>query len=187
MRSTLRTQVVRLVLGAALLAPALAAGAAPAGAAPGGGAGPAAGAAVTAPPTAPAAAVACPARTTKKMCTLYRAAYRAGTKGKYRWDSVGCYRADRLPFHPQGRACDLVYGRIGKLATGDNRTDGDKMRSWLVKNRKKYNLDHVMWRGRIYSARTNWSSKGRPQPGCANWKRKITTCHYDHVHVAVVR
>ncbi|GIG58118.1 hypothetical protein Lfu02_24900 [Longispora fulva] len=127
--------------------------------------------------------VPCPARTTAKMCTLYRAALTASTAGKYKWDSIGCYRQDRLPYHPEGRACDLVYGTIGRRAAGDNLSDGTAMKNWLVKNHTKYKIDHIIWRGVIYSPNGNW--KGHPQPNCNSGK--ITECHYDHVHVAVVR
>ena len=129
-----------------------------------------------------AAAAKCPAKVTKKMCTAYRAMLKVAKKGGYKWDGIGCYRKDSLPYHPEGRACDLVYGKIGKQAKGDNLRDGTKMKNWLVKNHAKYKLDHVIWQGRIYSARTGWSSKGRPQ-SCSG----VTDCHRDHVHVAVRR
>ncbi|MGY0231111.1 hypothetical protein [Longispora urticae] len=126
---------------------------------------------------------ACPSRTTAKMCTLYRAALTASSAGKYKWDSIGCYRKDSLPYHPEGRACDLVYGSIGKKAAGDNLSDGTAMKNWLVKNHTKYKIDHIIWRGVIYSPNGNW--KGHSQPNCSS--SKITACHYDHVHVSVVR
>jgi hypothetical protein len=132
--------------------------------------------------SAAASAVKCPSKITKRMCTLYRAMYTVSKKGGYKWDGIGCYRKDSLPYHPEGRACDLVYGKIGKQAKGDNLSDGTRMKNWLVKNHAKYKLDHVIWQGRIYSARTNWSSKGRPQ-SCSG----VTACHRDHVHVAVRR
>lgn len=131
---------------------------------------------------AAAAAPKCPANITRKMCTLYKAMYKVARKGDYLWDDIGCYRQDPLPYHPEGRACDLVYGKIGKKATGDNLRDGDKLKNWLIRNHAKFNLDHVIWQQRIYSARTNWSSAGRPQP-CSG----VTDCHRDHVHVAVNR
>ncbi|WP_433271546.1 hypothetical protein ACQPZF_12675 [Actinosynnema sp. CS-041913] len=143
---------------------------------------PAAGAQAVVEEDAVDAAAACPARLTAKMCKLYKAMLSKSTSGKYKWDSIGCYRQDSLPYHPEGRACDLVYGKIGKKATGDNLADGNKMKNWLVKNHAKYKLDHVIWQGRIYSARTNWSTSGRPQ-SCSG----VTDCHRDHVHVAVQR
>src|SRR3954452_6469133 len=71
-------------------------------------------------------------KVTAKMCRLYKAASSASSKGHYHWDSQGCKHSDPLPYPPQGRACDLVYGKIGRTARGDNRADGNKMVRWLV-------------------------------------------------------
>lgn len=129
------------------------------------------------------AAVSCPAKVTKKMCKLYKPMYDAAKKGKFLWDKRGrCKGADRLPYHPEGRACDLVYGKIGKPARGDALKRGNKLKDWLVKNHGKYQLHHVIWNGKIYSSRTNWRASGRPY-SCSG----TTDCHRDHVHVAVNR
>ena len=123
-------------------------------------------------------------RVTKKMCTLYKAAGSAASSGGYHWDSIGCLRSDRLPYHPEGRACDLAYGKIGRAATGGNKTDGDKMAKWLVKHHTKYAIDHVIWRGIIYSPNGQW--RGHKDKNCTS-RASVTTCHKDHVHVAVKR
>jgi len=125
----------------------------------------------------------CPKNVTKRMCKLYRAMLTAAKDGGFKWDRIGCYRAtDSYPYHPSGRACDLMYGPGGTAATGSNKSDGDRMRAWLVKNHKKYGIDHVMWRGKVYSPRGNWA--GYAQSGCGK-RPAVTACHYDHVHVAV--
>ncbi|GAA0367434.1 hypothetical protein NE235_03325 [Actinoallomurus spadix] len=123
-------------------------------------------------------------KVTKKMCTLYKKAGPAASKGGYHWDSVGCLRKDPLPYHPEGRACDLVYGKIGKKATGDNKSDGTKMVKWLVAHHKKYSIDHVIWQGVIYSPNGNW--RGHKDKNCTS-RAGVTVCHRDHVHVAVTR
>ncbi|GAB2938018.1 hypothetical protein GCM10027280_27810 [Micromonospora polyrhachis] len=134
--------------------------------------------------TTTAAKAKCPSRTTSKMCKLYRAMLSKAKAGGFKWDRIGCYRApDSYPYHPSGRACDLMYGPGGTAAKGSNKSDGDKMRAWLVKNHKKYKIDHVMWRGKVYSPRGNW--KGYAQSGCSGKRPPVTACHYDHVHVAV--
>ncbi|MGW0431782.1 hypothetical protein ACWDV4_04410 [Micromonospora sp. NPDC003197] len=135
--------------------------------------------------TTAAKKVNCPKNITKKMCTLYRAMLPKAKAGGFKWDRIGCYRAnDAYPYHPGGRACDLMYGPGGTAATGSNLSDGNQMRTWLVKNHKKYKIDHVMWRGKVYSPRNNW--KGYAQSNCGGKRPAATACHYDHVHVAVI-
>jgi hypothetical protein len=121
-------------------------------------------------------------KVTAKMCRLYKAASSASSKGHYHWDSVGCRRSDPLPYHPQGRACDLVYGKIGKAATGDNKSDGTKMMKWLVAHHSQYAIDHIIWQGVIYSPNGNW--RGHADKNCKKGSG-VTACHRDHVHVAV--
>jgi hypothetical protein len=123
-------------------------------------------------------------KVTKKMCTLYKKADAVSRKGGYHWDALGCLRKDSLPYHPEGRACDLVYGKIGKAATGDNKSDGTKMMKWLVANHKKYAIDHIIWQGVIYSPNGNW--RGHADKNCKRGSG-VTVCHRDHVHVAVTR
>ncbi len=127
----------------------------------------------------------CPANITTKMCRLYKAMSTAATRGEYRWKSVGCYRSpDSYPYHPSGRACDLSYA-YGAPATGASKDNGSRLKRWLVKNHAKYGIDHVMWRGRVYSSSDNWDPKGHVQSGCSGRNISWTGCHYDHVHVAV--
>ncbi|WP_433180222.1 hypothetical protein [Actinoallomurus sp. CA-150999] len=56
------------------------------------------------------------------------------------------------------------------------------MMKWLVKNHAKYSIDHVIWQGIIYSPNGNWL--GHPDKHCKKHSG-ATTCHRDHVHVAV--
>ncbi|GAA3862582.1 hypothetical protein GCM10022243_31350 [Saccharothrix violaceirubra] len=129
------------------------------------------------------AAVGCPSGVTKKMCRLYKSMYDSAKKGKYLWDKRGrCKGPDRLPYHPEGRACDLVYGKIGKPAGGDALKRGNRLKDWLVANHRRFQLHHVIWNGKIYSSRTNWRASGRPY-SCSG----TTDCHRDHIHVAVNR
>ncbi|GAB3962603.1 hypothetical protein GCM10029978_018430 [Actinoallomurus acanthiterrae] len=121
-------------------------------------------------------------KVTAKMCKLYKAASSASSKGHYHWDSQGCKHPDPLPYHPQGRACDLVYGKIGRTATGDNRADGYKMVKWLVGHHGAYSIDHIIWQGIIYSPNGNW--RGHKDKNCKKGSG-VTVCHRDHVHVAV--
>jgi hypothetical protein len=130
-----------------------------------------------------AAAAKCGAagRVTTEMCKLFKAANKASRAGGYHWDSIArCKAPDSLPWHPSGRACDLTYGKIGKAAKGGNLSDGNKLVKWLRKNHKKYDINHVIWQGRIYS-NVNWS--GRHYSKCTK-RASVTTCHKDHVHVA---
>ncbi|MCO6006218.1 hypothetical protein NE236_14590 [Actinoallomurus purpureus] len=140
-----------------------------------------AGAATTADAAAKPTYVECGAahKVTKKMCAVFKAADKASRAGGYHWDRTGrCKSADRLNWHPSGRACDLIYGKLGSPAKQGNLKDGNKLVKWLVAHHSKYSLHHVIWQSRIYSG-GNW--KARPYP-C----KGVTDCHKDHVHVATV-
>ncbi|SHF03088.1 hypothetical protein [Streptoalloteichus hindustanus] len=128
-------------------------------------------------------------KVTRRMCVAYKATEKHAKDKKIRWSKgQHCFRnKDGKNYHYDGVACDLMYVSGGGKATGSTLTKGNNLKKWLVANHKRLKLDHVMWQGRIYSPRTNWSQSGRPQPGCADGKGGNTVCHRDHIHVAVKR
>ncbi|ORW70172.1 glycoside hydrolase [Mycobacterium saskatchewanense] len=83
------------------------------------------------------------------------------------------YRQDPLPWHPKGLAIDVMIPNHGTPAGIEL---GDQIAGYALANAKRWGINHVIWRQKIY-----------PGPTSGSWTADYgneTANHYDHVHIA---
>jgi hypothetical protein len=83
------------------------------------------------------------------------------------------YRQDPLPWHPNGLAIDVM---IPNPHTPDGIELGNQIAGYALANAKRWGVNHVIWRQKIY-----------PGVGAPSWTADYgneTANHYDHVHIA---
>ena len=87
--------------------------------------------------------------------------------------TIGGYRQDALKWHPDGLAIDVM---IPNHNSPDGIELGDQIAGYALANAKRWGVDHVIWRQKIY-----------PGLGKPSWTTNMgneTANHYDHVHIA---
>jgi hypothetical protein len=87
--------------------------------------------------------------------------------------SIGGYRQDPLPWHPNGLAIDVM---IPNHETPQGIQLGNEIAGYALANAKRWGVNHVIWRQKIY-----------PGIGTPSWMADYgseTANHYDHVHIA---
>jgi septal ring factor EnvC (AmiA/AmiB activator) len=93
---------------------------------------------------------------------------------------VSCFRSGGGGEHPKGRACDFAAqsGGFGGVATGGDKTYGDNLTAYFVKNAKPLAVLYVIWFKRIWSPASGWRtySGGNGDPA---------SDHTNHVHLSV--
>ncbi|HEY2500098.1 MAG TPA: glycoside hydrolase [Mycobacterium sp.] len=83
------------------------------------------------------------------------------------------YREDPLPWHPNGLAIDVM---IPNPHTPEGIELGNQIAGYALANAKRWGINHVIWRQKIY-----------PGIGTGSWTADYgseTANHYDHVHIA---
>jgi hypothetical protein len=83
------------------------------------------------------------------------------------------YREDPLPWHPKGLAIDVM---IPDFHTPEGIDLGNQIAGFALANAKRWGVNHVIWRQKIY-----------PGVGTGSWTADYgneTANHYDHVHIA---
>ncbi len=83
------------------------------------------------------------------------------------------YRQDPLPWHPNGLAIDVM---IPNHDTPEGIELGNQIAGFALANAKRWGVNHVIWRQKIY-----------PGVGTGSWTANYgneTANHYDHVHIA---
>lgn len=85
--------------------------------------------------------------------------------------TYGGVRADSLPYHPSGRALDVMLPSISDNALGW------QIARWVVAHASEFNIDHVIFDQQIWIPGQGWSGMSDRGGATAN--------HRDHVHVAV--
>ena len=83
------------------------------------------------------------------------------------------YRQDPLPWHPNGLAIDVM---IPNHDTPEGIALGNQIAGFALANAKRWGINHVIWRQKIY-----------PGVGAGSWTADMgseTANHYDHVHIA---
>ncbi|MGA7054445.1 MAG: glycoside hydrolase [Mycobacterium sp.] len=83
------------------------------------------------------------------------------------------YRQDPLPWHPNGLAIDVM---IPNHETPEGIELGNQIAGFALANAKRWGVNHVIWRQKIY-----------PGVGAGSWTADYgneTANHYDHVHIA---
>lgn len=87
--------------------------------------------------------------------------------------TIGGYRQDALPWHPNGLAIDVM---IPNHDTPEGIELGNQIAGYALANAKRWGVLHVIWRQAIY-----------PGIGAPSWTADYgneTANHYDHVHIA---
>ena len=83
------------------------------------------------------------------------------------------YRPDPLPWHPNGLAIDVM---IPNHDTPEGIELGNQIAGYALANAKRWGINHVIWRQKIYLG-----------PSAGSWTADYgneTANHYDHVHIA---
>ncbi|HEV7579887.1 MAG TPA: glycoside hydrolase [Mycobacterium sp.] len=83
------------------------------------------------------------------------------------------YRQDALPWHPNGLAIDVM---IPNHESPQGIELGNQIAGFALANAKRWGINHVIWRQKIY-----------PGVGSGSWTADLgseTANHYDHVHIA---
>jgi hypothetical protein len=87
--------------------------------------------------------------------------------------TIGGYRQDPLPWHPNGLAIDVM---IPNFHTQEGIELGNQIAGFALANAKRWGVLHVIWRQGFY-----------PGIGAPSWTADYgneTANHYDHVHIA---
>ncbi|MEU7834162.1 MULTISPECIES: hypothetical protein [unclassified Nonomuraea] len=94
-------------------------------------------------------------------------------------NGIGCYRAIQDGGeHPLGRACDFMLSRGGSMPTAAEVARGNEIAAWAIKNSKRLGIMYIIYRQRIWHARTGaWRTMSDRGGTTAN--------HYDHPHISV--
>ncbi|MFI7647696.1 coiled-coil domain-containing protein [Micromonospora sp. NPDC049460] len=93
---------------------------------------------------------------------------------------VSCYRPGGSGEHPKGRACDFAAQKsgFGGDATGGDRTYGNNLATYFVKNADRLAVLYVIWYRQIWLPSSGWKSysgaNGDP-----------SSDHTNHVHLSV--
>ncbi|GAB3153044.1 hypothetical protein GCM10027290_45230 [Micromonospora sonneratiae] len=93
---------------------------------------------------------------------------------------VSCYRSGGSGEHPKGRACDFAAqkGGFGGVATGGDRTYGNNLAAYYVKNASRLGVLYVIWFKQIWLPSSGWKAYngGNGDP---------SSDHTNHVHLSV--
>jgi hypothetical protein len=93
---------------------------------------------------------------------------------------VTCFRSGGSGEHPKGRACDFAAQKngFGGVATGGDRTYGNNLAAFFVKNADRLGVLYVIWFKQIWLPSTGWKAYngGNGDP---------SSDHTNHVHLSV--
>jgi hypothetical protein len=94
---------------------------------------------------------------------------------------VSCYRSGGSGEHPKGRACDFAAQKngFGGVATGGDRTYGNNLAAFYVRNADRLAVLYVIWYKQIWLPSSGWKaySGGNGDP---------SSDHTNHVHLSVI-
>jgi hypothetical protein len=91
---------------------------------------------------------------------------------------VSCYRSGTTGEHPKGRACDFAAQTdgFGGAATGGDRTYGNNLAAFFVRNADRLGVLYVIWYRQIWLPSSGWRSySGSGSPAAE---------HTNHVHLS---
>lgn len=94
---------------------------------------------------------------------------------------VSCYRSGGGGEHPKGRACDFASATSGfknASATGGDRTYGNNLAAYFVKNANSLGVLYVIWYRQVWMPGTGWRSYSGGGSPAAD--------HTNHVHLSIV-
>jgi peptidoglycan DL-endopeptidase CwlO len=91
-----------------------------------------------------------------------------------------CYRVSDFGEHGLGRACDFSahVGTFGGVATGADRTYGNKLASWAIKNADALGIMYVIWYKQIWFPGIGW--------GVYYGDGTASGDHMNHVHISML-
>lgn len=92
---------------------------------------------------------------------------------------VSCYRSGSSGEHPKGRACDFAAAKNGfaGTATGAERTYGNNLAAYFVRNANRLGVLYVIWYRQIWIPSSGWRAyHGGGDPA---------SDHTNHVHLSV--
>jgi hypothetical protein len=93
---------------------------------------------------------------------------------------VSCFRPSGAGEHPKGRACDFAAAKsgFGGVASGSDKTYGNNLAAYFVKNVDRLGVLYVIWFKKIWMASTGWRTynEGQGTP---------STDHTNHVHLSM--
>ncbi|MFI7021437.1 coiled-coil domain-containing protein [Micromonospora sp. NPDC049900] len=93
---------------------------------------------------------------------------------------VSCYRSGGSGEHPKGRACDFSAATNGfedRTATGGDKSYGDSLAAWHVRNADRLGILYVIWYRQIWHPGTGWRAYGGSGSPAAD--------HTNHVHTSM--
>ncbi len=94
---------------------------------------------------------------------------------------VSCYRPSGSGEHPKGRACDFAAQKngFGGVASGGDRTYGNNLAAFYVRNADRLAVLYVIWYKQIWLPSSGWKaySGGNGDP---------SSDHTNHVHLSVI-
>ncbi|SCL62281.1 hypothetical protein GA0070608_2612 [Micromonospora peucetia] len=93
---------------------------------------------------------------------------------------VSCYRSGGSGEHPKGRACDFSAATSGfkdETATGGDKSYGDNLAAWHVRNASRLGVLYVIWYRQIWHPGTGWRAYGGSGSPAAD--------HTNHVHLSM--
>lgn len=93
---------------------------------------------------------------------------------------ASCYRSGGSGEHPKGRACDFAAATGGfenRSATGGDKTYGDNLASFYIKNASRLGVLYVIWYRQIWMPGTGWRSYSGGGSPAAD--------HTNHVHLSM--
>ncbi len=94
---------------------------------------------------------------------------------------VSCHRPSGSGEHPKGRACDFAAqkGGFGGVASGGDRTYGNNLSAYYIRNADRLAVLYVIWFKQIWLPSSGWKSYsgGNGDP---------SSDHTNHVHLSVL-
>ncbi|WBB82520.1 hypothetical protein O7606_23280 [Micromonospora sp. WMMD882] len=93
---------------------------------------------------------------------------------------VSCFRSGGSGEHPKGRACDFSAATGGfedRTATGGDKSYGDRLAAWCVRNASRLGVLYVIWYRQIWHPGTGWQAYGGSGSPAAD--------HTNHVHLSM--
>ena len=94
---------------------------------------------------------------------------------------VACFRHQDSGEHPKGRACDFAAhstGFLNEAATGSDKTYGNNLAAYFIKNADRLGVMYVIWYRQIWMPSTGWRSySGSGGPAAV---------HTNHVHLSML-
>ncbi|GIH03145.1 hypothetical protein Rhe02_12120 [Rhizocola hellebori] len=98
---------------------------------------------------------------------------------------VSCFRPGNRYEHPKGRACDFAAtpdGFVNRSAGGENKTYGDRLAAFFVKNAKALGVMYVVWYCQIWQYGVGWHRYNSAGSNCGD---DPAGDHTNHVHLSV--